>query len=898
MFDVFYTDKKPGLFSHEKPADSLDAARELSTTEHFWWISGNNDYTDFNWHWQPPPWEYNHVFTWPSQWQREGGVYLAHLEPGPLHYMDDQQVLSLECSVDIFVVDMHNPGAEDSLASVMRKHPTAKKIRGAVDNWAGLIKKACEKATTNDVWVVSSEYDYTDFDFTWYPDASQTTMFHIFGTSAQPWANVFRVHKEEFLNQCTWHIDIREFPLLNFVDDQKVHAWSNNYDVFYQEQAPGIFANEYRADNIQTAQEQSTTSHFWWITGDNNYTSFDWSFVPPAWENEHIHVWPSQWQKDSGVWLANTSVLGPKNYRTEQAVHTNLGIDIFVVDKFTPSSKDIISDLQDRYPGTQVVRGVGDWAAILKKCCQKSVSEHIWVCSTEYTYESFDFTWHPDPSQNTMFHVFGSAHQPWSNVFYVHREEFLKQCAWHNDIKDFPLLNFVEDQKVQTWDDNREIYRVTFGTPQEFGRDLDHKKVRFFGTWLDTINRIVERTTSEYVWVVSELCDYTGFDFGWAPEPWEAEQLHCWSTGDEREGDTFFVPVEAWKRQQPLEKLSWFQDIHYHYPGVKHRSADFVYYSGDLAEAVKEHKWVGPYGIFTQDSRADSRYNGTTYDPPSMWAEENIIPLSPSGSVVMVPRSAAPSIKTQLYDWPYILRKNQHMNNDDPLDVVFISNGEDNAAENLQHLHDSLRGHSNTVHHVEGVNGRTAAYRAAAERSESPYFFAVFAKLRVNPHFDWKWQPDYLQGSKHWIFKARNPVNGLCYGHQAMIVYNVDLVLGATDIGLDFTLSAAHTTVPLVSGTANFHQDPLVARRTAFREVLKLLWAQHTTPSVETEYRLHVWQTQFHVDAPAVKQGVEDALAYWSANEGDYNALLKSYEWDWLDAFFKIRDEQGNSLFD
>jgi hypothetical protein len=67
----------------------------------------------------------------------------------------------------------------------------------------------------------------------------------------------------------------------------------------------------------------------------------------------------------------------------------------------------------------------------------------------------------------------------------------------------------------------------------------------------------------------------------------------------------------------------------------------------------------------------------------------------------------------------------------------------------------------------------------------------VFAKLEVSSSFDWSWQPDRLQEPKHYIFHALNPVNGLEYGHQAMIAYNRKLVLENTAPGLDFTLDSS-----------------------------------------------------------------------------------------------------------
>ena len=51
----------------------------------------------------------------------------------------------------------------------------------------------------------------------------------------------------------------------------------------------------------------------------------------------------------------------------------------------------------------------------------------------------------------------------------------------------------------------------------------------------------------------------------------------------------------------------------------------------------------------------------------------------------------------------------------------------------------------NKIHRSSGVNGRVAAYQAAARLSTTPWFFAVFAKLRVEDNFDWSCQPDRLR---------------------------------------------------------------------------------------------------------------------------------------------------------
>ena len=95
MFDVFYVGPKPGLFTFEKSAQSLEHAAEQSRTEFFWFIHGANDYINFDFNWMPPPWEYQYTHTFPSQWHANGGVYFAsktHADKNKLKFQSCQSV--------------------------------------------------------------------------------------------------------------------------------------------------------------------------------------------------------------------------------------------------------------------------------------------------------------------------------------------------------------------------------------------------------------------------------------------------------------------------------------------------------------------------------------------------------------------------------------------------------------------------------------------------------------------------------------------------------------------------------------------------------------------------------------------------------------------------------------
>jgi ABC-type molybdate transport system substrate-binding protein len=156
----------------------------------------------------------------------------------------------------------------------------------------------------------------------------------------------------------------------------------------------------------------------------------------------------------------------------------------------------------------------------------------------------------------------------------------------------------------------------------------------------------------------------------------------------------------------------------------------------------------------------------------------------------------------------------------------------------------------------------------------------VFPTIELDDTFDFSFQPDRMKDRCHYIFHAKNPVNGLVYGHRAVILYHKFLCLLTSNPYLDFTLSQAHTVVPQLCGISHFNQTPEISWRVAFREVLKLC---DMKPTVESKHRLKKWcelgKGQY---ADYVQKGALDAVNYYEENIGNKDALLYSYELDWL----------------
>lgn len=504
----------------------------------------------------------------------------------------------------------------------------------------------------------------------------------------------------------------------------------------------------------------------------------------------------------------------------------------------------------------------------LEQARELSRTRYFWWVNYLTDYNHHDFLWEPVPWEADQCHVWPSQWQDNGGTMLVPKQG------------DAPK-NYTHDK---LW---RKSGAPIVGIDHGNGIKFECKyQTRYISDYLGTLRRVLSKVEEEYVWVASSVCDYTWFNWTWHPSEWQQDMLHVFASGTQKFGDTFYVHVPTFlEKSKDIKLLEWFDTINFveniqvprlPMPVIEHTHDTHV-------QAIKEHEFTYPLVMFSTGGQ-------TKFEPiVSLWREltKTVVPLTPGASIAIIPREVKNHMSTQVYDYPYI-DKTFIQGEDPTLDIVFISNGEKNADFNYNWLANSLIGSSNRLHWVKGVHGRVAAYHAAAQASTTPWFFAVFAKLRIEQGFNWRWQPDRLQEPKHYIFHAHNTINGLTYGHQAMIAYNKELVLNNTGQGLDFTLDSAHEVVPVLSGTADYADTAWSAWRTAFREVLKL----KCNTDVESQYRLNKWLTVIPLATPNAewsRWGAEDAVEYYNNVAGDFDELKKSYDWEWLSSYAFMR---------
>ena len=596
------------------------------------------------------------------------------------------------------------------------------------------------------------------------------------------------------------------------------------FDVFYSGTAPNLFPHERAADSLEHARELSRTRYFWWVNYLTDYSGWDFLWEPSPWQADQRHAWPSQWQKDSGTYLVPKQGYAETNYRTDQQLTRYYDL---------PS----------------------------------------WTIPAGFDVESFDWSWHPDPTDPPYIYQFGTQHQRTGGPQYT--------VPGGQDLK------FVDQLRGSVKTGSTPIVEIDHMDGHAGSVPGVIKTVRYFDNYRDVLTRIANTVEHEYVWIVSSLCDYNNFDFSWHPEFWQNTMLHVFASEDQKFGDTFYMHVPTFReRIGQFALLDWY-DLNFVSMSVPRRPMPVIQHTDDShVEAVKTREWSGPLALF-----ATREVDASRLPAVNLWRSETktIVPLDASAGAVIVPRVAVPDIDTQLYDYARI-DKTQRSTFSAPLqDVVFISYDEPDADRNW----DILQAQCPRARRVHGVAGMELALEAAADASTTPWYYAVFAKTRLYEDFDFSFVPDLMQQPKHYIFNARNTVNGLEYGHMGVILYNsagIRSVNQAQDWGLDYTLSFPHEAVPILSCYGQFDQTPYHTWRTAFRETAKLAYFESQQPSVEGAYRLRAWLNQ--AQGPYAEwclRGARDGQEFFESTDGALASLKQSFRWQWLREYFVAR---------
>jgi hypothetical protein len=777
---------------------------------------------DFDYSWHPHPDDPPFVYQFGTQWQKtDGPVYTAEGadEMSPIKYIDPR-----------------------------------------------IIKATRLSSRTN--WEIPPNIDVSAFDFSWHPDATSPSYIYQFGT------------------------------LLDKEDGPR-YVTPGNREVIVQLERTEIKEEVFPRYFVETTLEDLVAKHpkeiFWALNPELDYSDFDFNWRPVIEQSMYVHAFGSSDSEATQTYLVNSNTwekgfrelnwVEDKKLDDQTLAKLFKKPDMFFVDKGNSESHSRFDRLKQKFPDLQKTRYLNSWVDTISRCINRASTNLCWILNSELDYTEFNFEYYPNPWQMKMVHVFGTQWSHWGTTFMVNRETFTTDTKYVKIIEHLNNINFVKDRRAFASNVLYETVYIDFG-------NIDYSKitgtvVKYEDSYLNTFKKLLDKLPEKkehFIWVISSICDYTGFDFTYICDPFAREQLHVFPSDKQKFGDTFLVNVN--KLRELISEMTVLEDynkVNYNqHQRAKRLPSPIIITEGDTHVSSIDSDFDFPYATFVTADNKDIQVIDT--EPMSVWdAESKTIQVtSVGGTRIVVPREIKQHFKRELYDYPYI-STNSKLAKSTPMDIVFLSNGETGADENYDHLIKTTQGLPNRVVRVDGVKGRVQAYHAAAEASNTPWMFTVFAKLKVSNKFDWNWQPDRLQIPKHYVFHAKNPVNGLVYGHMAMIAYNKKLTLANQGKGLDFTMDDEHEVLEINSGTANFNTDEWSTWRTSFREALKLRANEDQVSKDRLDIWLTVGMSKFNEYS---MEGAQHAVEYYDEVNGDFDKLKLSYDWPWLRAYF------------
>ena len=399
--------------------------------------------------------------------------------------------------------------------------------------------------------------------------------------------------------------------------------------------------------------------------------------------------------------------------------------------------------------------------------------------------------------------------------------------------------------------------------------------VPFVTSYLEILKSVIDDVRTEYFWFFANFMDLKTIDIDYIPEQHESSQIHVWynthpAGGTNKEGNVMLIPTQKFKEQMhSIRYLRDYKDINYH-------SHDNLY---QQLIAKTSFKLKDPYKAYETNTNFYSWLYNNDLDLsvipdfyPSFWEDVKLYTWGKTKDVMLVPRQK--DLK-QFYD----IKRSVNYELDyevKPMDIVFISYDEPSAESRYK----KLKAKFPRAKWCKGVRGQTLAYITAANMSDTDYFFAVFPKNELADDFDFSFQPDRLRNPCHYIFDCYIKSIDLRYGWGGVILYNKDLVYKTTKPDLDFTMSQAHHSVPILSAISNCNETPLLAYRSSFREVIKLLQMK---PTVESQYRLKKWLTLGQGENKEwLYRGAMDGKEHYETYKDDYTKLMYSYDYEWI----------------
>jgi hypothetical protein len=629
---------------------------------------------------------------------------------------------------------------------------------------------------------------------------------------------------------------------------------------------------------------------YWEVPDFLDTSDFDFDWRPEPHDRPYIHQFGTQHQKTGGPRFVIPESEGIK-YQSHQKAkklpdpdnrcYRNLVSNINFDYSWHPDDTEppfIYVFGNQHYDGTTMptvqyrVKGATDKKYIDNITATLLPELEYWYTPDGIDYNSFDYSWRPSPHEPNLIHQFGTQWQKTGGPRYAPEGATVVK---YNDtqiairlpnLRRWSIPESIDmDSFDFSWhpDDTEPPYMYEFGTQwQKTGGPIYSMRNATIKKYCDA-QRAIRIPMPKKFRVIESVSD---FDYSWHPD--ETEEPYTYVFGNE-----YFTPESmptVIYRQRDSVATKYITDI------VATLDIPIIKVDDSLFDSVVTHQFSSKYVHFYVD-KPTIDYQKIL---PNIENKPYLHILNEYEAIV--PGDIVYKLYDKLSDYPYVFY-HRYPTKIEPLDIVFFSNGESCAEDNYNHLLEITKNLPNKVHRVDRVKGRVKSQHAAANIATTGWYFLVNAKLKVNDNFDFSWQPNRMKSSRHYIFTCTNPINGLEYGHQAIVANNRRLTLNTEVRGLDFTMDSPIEVVNINSGISTYNSSEYDTWRTSFRECIKL---KHYN-DIDSLQRLELWSTIETGNYGNMSVlGAKDAIEYYNSVNGELEKLMLSYDWDWLDRFY------------
>jgi len=403
MFDIFYIHQPTKLFAHERQADSVEHARELSRTRYLWIVDGHNDYSIFDWLWEPVPWESDQAHVWPSQHQANGGTWLI-----PKHGYSD-------------VNRSHKiVPRTDPVPRLHIKHKSTSPDRGDINtrfisDYLGTLRRALSRVDWQYCWVTSDGCDYTDFDFTWHPSEWQDCMLHVWASNEQRFGDTFYVHVPSFLEKSQDLALLEWFDTINFVE-RSVPRHAPSVVVYNTDSiVPAVWQHDFTEPVVQFMRYESVIE----VPTVNLWRQETRAVIPLRQGSEAVLV-----PRDTKNFL-KTQIYDYPVIDRSQPLRQGRPLDIVFISNGEHGADHhwniLIGNTSTGKNQIHRIDGINGRVACYQAAARASNTDWFFtVFAKLQVNEDFDWNWQPDRLQEAKHYIF-HAYNPVNHLIYGHQ---------------------------------------------------------------------------------------------------------------------------------------------------------------------------------------------------------------------------------------------------------------------------------------------------------------------------------------------------------------------------------------------------------------------------------------------------------------------------------------------